>query len=474
MTRIGRNAPCPCRSGRKHKACCLERATEQQRARGTADGVWERMQGWTTRTHPEHLEGALAELFGDTPRLSDGHADLLCSYALLDRELPGGRTVAERFAQLERLSDAERAAAETLAQARLGLWRALAVQPGASIELVEVVGGSLVTVHSRNVSREARRWDVLLGRVIQSPDGGHELWGPAAVFHAEEEDELVAELHRLAAERGVTPQAAFRACAAALLRFTPQRRTAAPSFFTYEGDRIADASARWEIDDDDAAEMELHADLVDTGDTEDGEGICLEWTGERRELAARRPQLPVGALVLESAPVFVDSDGEISSDGTRIGLGTFELRPHELAFYAISTQRLDGAIALVAEATRGRARLVERRVEPLEPSRSRRGHRAAPRSPEPGVPDEVRAAVIAGFARDRFLRMLDEPDPRFEGLTPREAVQSARQRPRVERWLRTLENMADRGRVRDEAAPDVAMLRAELGLPDHTIGAKAA
>lgn len=438
------------------------------------------MQEWTTREHPEHLADALVELFGDARRLSDGRVDLLCSYALLDRELAGGGTAAERFAQLEPLSAAERTAAQTLAQARLGLWRVLAVQPGASIDLEEVVGGSLVTVHSRNVSREARRWDVLLGRVIQPAGGAHELWGPAAVFHADEEDELVAELHRVAAERSVTPQAAFRACAAALLRFTPRSRTTEPSFFTYEGDRIADACARWEIDGDDAAALAMHADLVDTGDTEDGEGICLEWTGERRELAARRPKLPAGALVLESAPVFVDSDGGISSDGARIGLGTFELRPHELAFSAISAQRLDGAIALVAEATRGRARLVERRVEPLEPSRSRRAasrraaSRGAERRPGPDVPDEVREAVIAGFARDRFLSMLDEPHPRFDGLTPREAVRSARQRPQVERWLRTLENMAGRGRACDEAAPDVATLRSELGLPDHAIGSRAA
>jgi hypothetical protein len=64
--------------------------------------------------------------------------------------------------------------------------------------------------------------------------------------------------------------------------------------------------------------------------------------------------------------------------------------------------------------------------------------------------------------------MLDEPDPRFEGLTPREAAGSPRHRAAVERWLRTLENTAARGGAAVEAAPDVAMLREELRMPEES------
>lgn len=355
-----------------------------------------------------------------------------------------------------------------MAQAGLGLWRARSVQPGTSIGLEEVLGRSVVTVRSSTVSRETRRWDVLLGRVTRAAGGGHELWGPAAVFHTAAGIRcypLDKPTSISAAERRVVPQAAFRACAADLLRFTPPSRVAEPSFFTFEGDPITDAHARWELVGDAAVALELHPDLVDTGDTEDGEGICLEWTAARRELAARRPKLPPGALLLESAPVFVDDEGRVSSDGARIGLGTFELRPRELAFYAISAERPDGAVALVAEAIGGQARLVERRGAPLEPSGSGgRASRRTRRSGEPAVPDELGEAIIAGFARDRFLRMLDEPDPRFGGMTPRQAARRAG----VERWLRTLENAAARGRAHGTAAPDIAMLRAELGLAGLT------
>ncbi|HTE59304.1 MAG TPA: SEC-C domain-containing protein [Solirubrobacteraceae bacterium] len=471
MAKRGRNAPCPCGSGRKHKLCCLERAAERRRASITTDRVWERLQEWTIAEHPAHLDAAIDDLCGDDRTMTSETVALLCSYAHLDRELPGGGTPARRFCELPGLSEAERVAASSLAEARLGLWRARSVRAGASIELEEVFGDAVVTVRSEHVSRGTARWDVLLGRVM-SGARGHELWGPAGVFEASEEEELVAEVHRLAAEDSITPRAAFRVHAAQLLRFSPPSRHAPPSVFTFEGDDVVEAHARWKLSGDDAGAMlERHPDLVDMADTEDGDGICLEWTAPRRELAARRPELPPRAVLLESTPVFVDPEERcVSADGSRIGLGTFELRPRELTFHAISEQRLDGAIALVTGTLGARARLVERRLEPLEwDGPESRPAGGAPPEGEPSVPTDIREAVIAGFARDRFLRMLDEPDPRFAGLTPREAARSAAQRPRLERWLRTLENSAARGAVAAGTAPDVAMIRRELAMPDDAV-----
>jgi hypothetical protein len=161
--------------------------------------------------------------------------------------------------------------------------------------------------------------------------------------------------------------------------------------------------------------------------------------------------------------VFLDPDeGRVITDSSRVGLGTFELRPRALTFSAISERRLEGAIALVADTLGTRARLVERRVAPLEDARPS----AAP-DEDQAVPPEVREAVVEGFARARFLRVLDEPDPRLDGLSPRQAARSPRHRAAVERWLRTLENTAAHGAAAEGTAPDVVMLRTELDMPDH-------
>jgi hypothetical protein len=474
MANSGRNAPCPCGSGRKHKQCCLRRAQEQRRLGRATEAVWERLQEWTIANHPEHLEAAIDEILDGERTIAPETGGLLCSYVHLDRELPGGGTPVERFAELSALDDVERAAARTLTQAGLGLWRVRAVEPGRSIDLEEVVGDRVVTVESQNVSRGAARWDVLLGRVIEGAHG-HELWGPAAIYTAAEEEEIVAEVERLADERSIPPSAVFRVCAAELLRFAPPSRSTPPSFFTFEGDEVVAAHARWVLEDDEAGvALERHPDLVDVADTQDGESICLEWTAPRAELAARRPELPPRALTLESTPVFVDPDERrVTGDPSRIGLGTFELRPGELTFDAISKQRLAGAIALIATTIGSRAHLVERRFEPLEAAKRSGQSSAAGAGDEEAIPTEIRDAVIGGFVHARFHRVIDEPDPRFDGLTPREAARSPRHRLGVERWLRTLENTAARGGAPVEPGPDVAMLRRELGMPDETLATAA-
>ena len=166
----------------------------------------------------------------------------------LDRQLPGGGTPVERFAELSALDDTERAAVRTLTQARLGLWRVRAVEPGLSIDLEEVVGDRVVSVHSQNVSRGTARWDVLLGRVIEgAPD--QELWGPAAIFTAAEEEEIVTEVERLADERSIPPSAVFQSCAAedscaSSPRAAPSRRASSRSRATRSWRRMHDGSSR--------------------------------------------------------------------------------------------------------------------------------------------------------------------------------------------------------------------------------------
>jgi hypothetical protein len=254
MAKSGRNAPCPCGSGRKHKQCCLGRAQEQRRLGRATEAVWERLQEWTIANHPEHLEMAIDELLGDERKITPETGDLLCSDVHLDRQLPGGGTPLERFAELSALDDVERAAARTLTRARLGPWRVRAVEPGLSIDLEEVVG------------------------------------------------------ERLADERSIPPSAVFRSCAAELLRFAPPSRITPPSFFTFEGDEVVAAHARWVLEDDEAGvALERHPDLMDVTDTEDREGICLEWTaprttGRRSRSRSAPPSSPASSAGAGIAP----------------------------------------------------------------------------------------------------------------------------------------------------------------------------
>src|SRR5712691_9502957 len=164
---ISRNAPCPCGSGRKFKRCCL--ADEEQAVREARfdDAVGGRIQDWSSQLLGDEITAALEEFVGPERVMDDADIQIFATWFHNDRELAGGGTPAERYAARPDLPASERDAAARIAEARLGLYRVLAVTPGCSLALEELVGGLRIEVRSPHVSREAVRWDVLLARVME-------------------------------------------------------------------------------------------------------------------------------------------------------------------------------------------------------------------------------------------------------------------------------------------------------------------
>ena len=67
MAQIGRNAPCPCGSGKKYKKCCLEKDLAERRAAapGADTGVeWENVQNSGAQ---EFSDASRVERRGITP-----------------------------------------------------------------------------------------------------------------------------------------------------------------------------------------------------------------------------------------------------------------------------------------------------------------------------------------------------------------------------------------------------------------------
>jgi hypothetical protein len=236
---VSRNASCPCGSGLKYKRCCL--ASEEALAREARfeEAVSLRLQEWAAEEFSIELEAAFYEFAGPRRKLDETDIAILAEWFHSDRPLASGGTPAERYAARPDLPADERAVALRLAGARLGLHRVVAVDPGVSLTLEDVIGEGSVRVRSPKVSRGANRWDILLGRVL--PGEPPSLWGPARFFAPSDEPELLAELERLARPDGevIDKQSmsqVFRTHALALMRFKPGSANARPSFFTLEED----------------------------------------------------------------------------------------------------------------------------------------------------------------------------------------------------------------------------------------------
>ena len=187
-----RNAPCSCGSGRKFKRCCADAVDHSKRTAEQHDAVGRRIQAWAREHHREAMRDAFAEItsgFADRV-LGDIDLQLIASWMHNDRQLPGGETPAERYAQRDDLPAWERDVARRIAAAQFGLLRVVRVMPGRWIELHDfAVGGGVVRAISHHVSRSARPHDLMVGRLMDGPPAPA-LWGPVGFLARQSGREL--------------------------------------------------------------------------------------------------------------------------------------------------------------------------------------------------------------------------------------------------------------------------------------------
>lgn len=415
--------------------------------------VSQRIQDWAEEQFHDEIDVALEQVVGPDRRMDDAAVSIFLEWFHNDRELPGGATPSERYAARPDLSPDEKSAASRIASARLGLHRVLAVEPGVSLTLEDLTSGNRVTVRSPHVSREAVRWDILLGRVMTGERPS--LWGPTRSFAPCEEEELRAEFDRLARLDGEivderSRSLALRSHALELMRFRPASRSAKPTFFTIEGDPVAFCTAVWQVHDlDTVTEM-----LRTLGDLAPDEFVEIDITVSRDSLLVQCPVLPPGAVVLDASPI----DRPAASPIAAITLDGDKLRAE-----TISEQRLAYAIEVVTDHFGPLVELLEQDATGVDDALASRPPRPRPQGEDEESPWELR--LLDRALTERMRRWPDEPNPALGGLTPREAA-AGPDRHEVVRLIRQLENTAERSRRQGRPAFEVTWIPGELGLDD--------
>jgi hypothetical protein len=453
---VSRNSACPCGSGLKYKRCCLAAAKLAKRASQLDDEVGRRIQDWASRELKDEIGAALEQFAGRERVMDDADVQIFATWFHNDRELRGGGTPAERYAARSELPADERAVASRIAAARLRIHRVLAVEPRVSLLLEDVVSGERVEVRSENVSRDAVRWDTLIGRVMDGDPPT--LWGPARVLEPADEPGLIAELERLAGDSvsSMRDRAAevFRAHALELMRYWPPRWDVEPSFFTVEGDPIVQGSATWSVRDIRRARERFRL----LGRLAPHDPLEMDITAPRDRLVAERPPLPEGAIVVEA------SAGDLDT----ISVATLRLEGEHLSVEAMSEERLDHAIDIVASDFDQLVELSHREVASIEPllaEQYREAPSRASRRSSSGLPPAEEHRIVARFMTEHMRRWLDEPHPQLGGRTPRHAA-AGEHRADLVSLVRGLENRSERARRGGEPVADVAWIREELGLEE--------
>ena len=423
MAGVDRNKPCPCGSGKKYKRCCAGKAestryTQQERDVALAilseladDTDWEDVvaavddEMWGTVHDDEHPELGL---------VSDRFADW---YMFFDYELDDDGL---RMADLVLETDEITLPPGVLRYLRLAresvvrLYEATEVRAGVGLTLRNVLTGELTRVQERTASREIPPGAVLAVRVLPSGSGGEPVFdGEILPFLPQFRGRLMNHLRELAEEYereiGPVDDAFFEDVTPLLHQYWVAQRNP-PS--------LAFVVSRFNVTDTSAVSRALDAD----GSFERHAPDAPRWLWRGGETASGLVEL---------------------TDDTLNLLTQFEAQAEQ------ARTKLE-AIAGTA--------LSFRSIEHQDPKDV---------VPEPGssvpLPKELRA-VIQQKLDEHYRAWLDEPIPRLDGQTPRDAVKSDRLRPRVRDMLVELEQMYAQARETGEPAHDPAWMWQELQL----------
>ncbi len=483
--KVGRNAPCPCGSGKKYKKCCLpkESATAVGGGRDEPDmRLRDRLVTYVSRSLPEaEFQRALRQFHGEDldvaeegldPDTDEGVAEWaeFLEWCIHDFRLSTGRTPIAQFLEDRGrgLPPDERAILEEWQDVAVGLYEVVDLEPGKSLTLRGVFTGETHHVREVRGSLAAARWDLLGGRLIRVR-GEPQLAGVMTPFHASEKEGLVRNVNqRYEVHRRQHPGASwrdfFRAESLIFRRYarTLIRDYRPPELYTAEGHPLRLGRVRYDIRDVRRLVAALSAapDFVEETEPGDPAGARqFTWlcTGPAERWVQEVPP-PHHGVMIASQRIEDPARAGVAS------LATLRLAGDRLTIEAVSAERLAWAKGRLAELAAGavslRADVVQ---EPWRRARGGAGARRAERQP-PAVAPEVEAQIVGQVLHRHYTAWLDQALPALGGQTPRAAARDPQRRSKLIQLLREMENHQDRARQQGKAWYDVAWIWEELGI----------
>lgn len=481
MSRVQRNAPCPCGSGKKHKHCCGRRsfteaimpedratAAELRRLRHahdeavaalmrfamkhdgqrSIDEAWDAFAAFADLGGPDH-DSTFAEIFfpwylfmwtGGAPPEGAG------------ADYPAGDTFAARLLDSRnRLTPNEREYIERVRRTPLSFWEAVEIEPGRRMRMRDLLLGTELWVYDSTASQSLGRWAIVLAQIAAFENIGF-MVGLAPFALPPSCQPEVAELAR---DLGLGPESGPEALLAFdfecielygnLLAglFNP----IAPQIRNTDGDPIEWTTSVFAFDPPDrSAVLDRMSSVVEISredDSDEGEAL-FSWLVEQPD-DAEMPNVHKAAIRVGTDTLTTECNSRKRDETLR---GRLEAGLGALVRYLETTQ-----VALDVAAMAGEA--IQRGRDPEGGRTSRGGGPASVSIPIEELPPELIDAL-----RERFLAWADLPIPALDGQTPLQAVRTPEGRRKVEALIKDWEY-----RLREPMpGADFDALRAKLGL----------
>jgi len=449
-TKVGRNAPCPCGSGKKYKKCCRgkeEEARGDSRAPVYVQGVDERLVSEMFRFASRRFGEALLRAEQDF-RDPEQAVQLLIPWSVYHFVVEG-KPVVQWFMEerKRRLSDTESEWLEAQQVSWLSVWEVTGVDPNhGRLSLKDLLSDEQRDVREVNASRMLARRDVVLGRVVDH-DGMSVLCGVyPRVLPPMEAAEVVRRVRGRLRRKRAVPVERLREekigrymirCWEEALEELLVRRSVPPKFQNTDGDELLLTIDHFAFDPASQLEVEARLAALDGVEPPDPDDSARIYTLSR-----------------PGTPKSVGVDTTI--------IGTVRLSKGRLRLETNSIRRADRLRAQVEEAC---GELIRHRTrEHSDPSALlKHGEAPRPRDEQPSLitPEEA-GRVVREFKERHYAGWLDLPLPALVGMTPREAVRTKEGKDRVDVLLKDMENHECRRPEKERFS--FSGMRKELGL----------
>jgi hypothetical protein len=463
MSKIGRNEPCPCGSGKKFKKCCggihedLTSFTGEEHRR-----ILERIKDFVAMPELVHFKKSAKGEFwgkylGKEPFFDEDYYKTVseeCFYRWLffDCRLRNGRYLAERFLEDHPVLFAgEKAYINQGKRTCMRLYEITQVHPGRALELRDLVDDSQIQVKEVQGSYSLTRWDILAARIMpRGISGKPEMDGGAMLYPRMTAQAIVEQFHEhLEQFRAENPRAnelLFVKTLVPLLHqawIQPIYDPQLPQLMTTDGQPLMIAKSFFEVHDQQRLKAALNACPDLRYDKQYDQWL---WLSPSKE------------------------------DGDRIDLGVFSLEKKQLMLEAFSQERAEQGRALIEHIAQDAVSFRvcslqdgQQALKEYHASSSSSSSSAAAGAPsvEEIIPFEIAAELAADHYQKYYNAWLDDKIPRLQNLTPRQAAQSAELRPELKELLKDLEHMYQQSLRSKTPGFDPFWLWEELGLQDE-------
>lgn len=453
--KVGRNAPCPCGSGRKYKKCCLPREQQASQADQAEKAAPSKLHDVDQRLTEQMLRFGSRRFGRAWLDAAETHVDaemqpgLFPQWALYHVAVDG-RPVAQWFGD-ERgrsLSRTESRWLEAQQAAWLSVWEVDAVDAGRGLTLNDLLTGETRIVREVNLSWMLTRRDTLLARVVDCDDGSLICGCGMRSLPPREAAEVVERVRRGLRLRRSVPRERLRdeKTGGRMIAWwdeagadLDERLSVPPRLANMDGEELLLTVDRFEFDPARQKEIE-------------------------RQVAALPGVEPPEPAASERSYVFLRPGDGTGPAGHNTVIGRAVVSKGRLRLESNSVQRADALRRQLESACGGLLRHRARdHSDPFsEPVREEYAPASTARGADRERPPDEAVAMMRQFKTGHYADWPDQPLPALGGKTPRDAASTKTGRAAVDTLLKDMEH--HEGRMPAEQQFDFSPLRRELGL----------